>query len=131
MKQEFLEFKEIKFESYDSPEICDKWETFLEKIRLAVGNLSRTEKREVWLHQKFQEANSKSRNETLSQKETIALFESVGFNQKKRKTDFDTAFGKTKAEDQLDYNEVSRIYNFMIVAKDVKNLFNKVSSDKM
>ena len=120
----------IKFESYHSPEICDKWETFLEKIRLAVRNLSRTEKREVWLHQKFQEANSKSRNETLSREETFTLLESVGFNMKKRKKDFDTAFRKTKAKGELEYDEVLRIYNFMIIAKDVKNLFNKVSSDK-
>ena len=56
--------------------------------------------------------------------------ESVGFNMKKRKNDFDTAVRKTKAEDQLDYNEVSRIYNFMIIGKDVKSIFNKVSSDK-
>ena len=126
MKQEFLEFKGIKFESYDSPEICDKWETFLEKIRLAVRNLSRTEKREVWLHQKFQEANSKSRNETLSHEETRTLLESVGFDMKKR----GIPLFLTRAKGELEYDEVSRIYNFMIVAEDVRNLFNEVSSDK-
>ena len=114
----------------DSPEMCDKWKTFLEDIRRAVGNLSKNEKREIWLHQKFQAANSKSRDDSLSDKEMISFLESVGIDVKKRKLELQNAFSKTKVKGQLEYNEVSRIYNFMIIAQDVENLFNEVSSDK-
>ena len=114
----------------DSPEMCDKWKTFLEDIRRAVGNLSKKEKREIWLHQKFQAANSKSRDDSLSDKEMISFLESVGIDVKKRRLELQNAFSKTKVKGQLEYNEVSRIYNFMIIAQDVENLFNQVSSDK-
>ena len=60
----------------------------------------------------------------------ISFLESVGIDVKKRKLELQNAFSKTKVRGQLEYNEVSRIYNFMIIAQDVENLFNEVSSDK-